>query len=122
MAAIFGRAVPLFVCSHHRPRLGLQCSSINRTAPLSLFSSGPVMPCGATVRAGSLSRAVPLFVCSHHRPRLGLQCSSINRTAPLSLFSSGPVMPCGATVRAGSLSTAVEGTAQAGGLLYHLRL
>ena len=37
--------------THNRPRLGWQCSSMNRIASLNLFSSGPVTPWGATVRA-----------------------------------------------------------------------
>jgi hypothetical protein len=55
---MLGRAVPLFVCSNQRPRLGWRCCSINQTAPVNLLSSGPVMPCGATVRVGSLSTII----------------------------------------------------------------
>jgi len=52
------RAVLLFVCSNQRPRLGWRYCSINQTPPVNLFSSGPVMPCGRTVRGGSLSTVI----------------------------------------------------------------
>jgi len=53
------RAAPLSVLSHQRPlRRGRQYNFINRTASLNLASSGPVTPCGATVRAGGVSTVI----------------------------------------------------------------